>query len=169
VRVRRVLDNLQVVCACDLEDRVHLGALPVQMHRDDRSRASGQRGFESGRVEHPGLGLDVDEHGSRSGTLDSGDRRHAGVRLRDHLVAPGDAHGAERDCDRVGPGGDADGMARIAEGGELVLELLDAGAEHEVRLVEDCRDRTVELVSDLRHLTRQLPEANHQYLAPCSR
>ena len=48
-RLRRVLDHAQVVLRGEREDRVHVGGLAEEMHRDDRARP---RGDAPRRVAH---------------------------------------------------------------------------------------------------------------------
>ena len=44
-----------------VEDRVHVGALPVEMDGDDRARARRDRRVDRGGIDVVGLGIDVDE------------------------------------------------------------------------------------------------------------
>jgi len=174
VGLRAVLDDRKAAAFRQRDDRLQLGALPVQVNGHDRARPRCQRLLEPARVERAGCELDVGEHRSRPARLDAGDRGHAGVRSRHDLVARADLERLEGDRDRVGPGGDAHGEARSAVGGEGLLEALDLLAEDEPAASEYALQRRVELVAELRGLAGEVEEgdaqrASSQYAAPCSR
>ena len=81
VRLRGVLEHDEPVLAGECGDRVHVGALAVEVHRDDRLRARGRGalGSSPGVEREPRL-VDVDEHRRRTRGLDPGDRGDARVR-----------------------------------------------------------------------------------------
>ena len=51
VRLGRVLDHDQAVPPRDRQDRIHVGRLPVQVHREDRLGALGDRRLEPGGID----------------------------------------------------------------------------------------------------------------------
>jgi hypothetical protein len=57
------------------------------MHREDRSRARRDRGFDQGFVDIQGVGARIDEHRLRAAQHHRIGRRHEGERGHDHLVA----------------------------------------------------------------------------------
>ena len=102
------------------------------MDRDDASGAPGDPLFERLGIDHQVGGVDVDEDRRGAGQPDRRDRRDAGVRNRDHLVAGTDPEGQERQVQGGGAGGDGDAVAGADEVGELPFEGLGLGAENEL-------------------------------------
>ena len=105
----------------DALERVHVGGLAVEMHRQDRARARRDRGRGRVRIERQPLGIDVGEHRPRAGHHDGERRVGRRERRRDHLVARADVERAQDQRDRVGAGADADGVRAPAGGRELAL------------------------------------------------
>ena len=174
MRLRGVLEHLEVVRARDLVDRVHVRAAPVQVHGDDRPRPGRERALDTQRVDRPRRGVGVDQHRDGAGALDAGDGRHACVGGRHDLVSALDAEGSKTELDRVGAGAHGRaGETVAAVRREGPLELLDSGAEDEPALVDDLRNRAVELGAEPDESPVEPEERNvhvrSQYASPCSR
>jgi hypothetical protein len=154
----------------ELHQRVEVGRLAVEVDGQDRLRPRRQPPLHLRRIERIRHGIDVREDGPRPGALDPDDRRHAGVRSRDHLVAGLDARRKERDRDRIGARRDADGMGGPAGLRERGLEALDLRREDVGAALEDACDLRVELRAQRFRLAREVEERDlHQYCSPCSR
>ena len=97
--------------------------------------AAAARGIER----HP-LRIDVGEHRPRAGHHDRQRRVRRRERRGDHLVAGADPERAERDGERIGAGADADRVRRGAGRGELALEGVELGPEHEPAALQHARD-----------------------------
>ena len=76
----------------------------------------------------------------------------------DDFIARTDAHGAERDCDRIRAGRDADRMLRPAVRCEFALERLDRLAEHEATGVQHIADGAVQLRAQALDLAAEIEE-----------
>ena len=96
-RFGRVLQHRHLAAAAGVEDRIHVGALAVEVDCDHRARPSSApdaigEGFgEERRAHHPGRRVAVDEDGRRAEITD---RVHAGDEGEigdEHLVARPDA------------------------------------------------------------------------------
>ena len=169
-----VVDHREAAVARELEQRLEVGALSVQVHWNEcaRARAAGpRRGVDVDRV---GDGVDVREHRRGAGRDDRGHSGDARARRRDHLVPWPDAHGAQGELERVGARRDADRLARPAVRGELALERADLLAAQEDAAVEHALVREVELAAHLLRLATQVEEGDShsgspQYRSPRSR
>jgi hypothetical protein len=141
-----VLDDLEAARVGELDDRAHGGAEAVEVNRHDRAGARPDGSVELVGVERPRVRVHVHEHRPGTGALDAGDGRNAGVGRGEHLVARPHPHRLERQRDRVGARGDADGVPRSAVRRELALEALDCLAADEPAALEHARDRLLDLV-----------------------
>ena len=108
--LRRIPDDLEPVLPCDRQDRIHIGRLAVQVHRDYRLRSRRDLLLELLHVHQVGVGINVDEHDPRTRHLDGLRRRDEAVRNRDHFVARADAECPQRDVQRVGAVGDTNAL-----------------------------------------------------------
>ena len=169
MRLGGVLDQHEIAIGGQRAERAEVGALAVQVHRYQRLRPRRARRLCGRRVERPGLGIDVGEHGGRPCPEDPRDRRDARVRGGDHLVARADPVRPQRQRDRVGPRVDPDGVRRAAVRGELRLEPLERRAADEPAAGENRGERVLELVA--RGAAAQVEERDraHQYAPACSR
>jgi hypothetical protein len=62
----RVLDHAQAVAPGDREDRVEIGRLAVEMHRQDRPRARRDRRLDPAGIDVEGRGIGLDRHRRRA-------------------------------------------------------------------------------------------------------
>ena len=79
-RLRVVFDHAQLVLVGDLLDRRHVGALAVEVNRDDGLRLRGDRRFDFRRVDALGLRIAVNQHRRGAGNPDGLGRREECVR-----------------------------------------------------------------------------------------
>ncbi len=127
-RLAGVLDDRQPVAL----ERGDVGGVAEDVHRQQRRRATGDRGGRRVGVEVEGDRVDVGEHGGGALVDDRVGGGHERERRRDHLVAladPDRAHGQVQ-CRRAARDG-----ARVAgahPGRERALELRNARAEREL-------------------------------------
>ncbi|MNC86128.1 hypothetical protein D3C83_17640 [compost metagenome] len=61
-RLRRVLDDGELVLAGERQERLHVGARAEQVHRHDRLRPRSHGRADGVGLEHQRDGIDVDEH-----------------------------------------------------------------------------------------------------------
>ena len=101
------------------------------------------------RRDQAGDRVDVDEARRGAGDADGLGRRDERVAGDDHLVAGPDAQRAQRHRQRVGAGGDADGLVGLAVGREVGLEVLDVRAEGERGVLGDGADLAEQLLEQL--------------------
>jgi hypothetical protein len=136
------------VALADRSDRRHVGGLAVEVDRDDRLGARGDRGLDRGRVDVVGVGLDVHEDGLRTGAPDRAAGGEEGVRRGDDLIAGRQVDGHQRQQEGVGAGRAADGVGRAHVFADLRLQAADLGAHHEALGLQDLPDDRLDLVAD---------------------
>ena len=139
--LRGVLDDRDAE-RLDLRDRRDVAE---QVHGEHRARRGRERGAHGLGRHARGLRVDVAEHRAGARVDDRLGGRVEGERRDDDVVAGADAERAQRDRDRVGAVGDADGVPRAEVGRELVLERGDLGAEDERPAVEHLGELRVDL------------------------
>ena len=110
VRLRGILDDLQVVALGNLEQRIHVHRVAVDVHRHDRPRPGRDARFDLGDVHRPRQRVAVDHDWPGACQQDWHRARDDGERGQDDLVAglqveqaDGDlqGHAAVRDRDAV--------------------------------------------------------------------
>ena len=140
VALGAVLHNLQTMAAGDGADRVHIAALAVEMHGQNRFGSRGDGGLDGGGVD---VVVFVRFHKDRRCAVDrdAHDAGDVGVGGDDDLVPHADAEQAERDPQRIQPAGQPDAEPRADHGGPLPLKGFDlfakdvpAAAQHFQRL-----------------------------------
>ena len=142
--LRGVLDDEQVVLAREREHLVHRGGLAEEMHRDDglRARRDAPRGVR--HIEVEGERVSVYEHWLRAHARHTPRRREEGVARTQHLVARPDVCRHQCQQDRIGAGGDADGVLRAGELGDGFLELRDFFAKDELSVAQHALEGDLE-------------------------
>ena len=121
----------------ELEYRVHISAAAVEMDRDDRLCARGYFAFYVFRVAVE-AGLEyINEYRPRAGSRDASRGGKEGEAWADHFVTRSYAQRHERDQERIGAGGDSDGMLDAAVARAFLLESLDLRSENEIAALED--------------------------------
>ena len=91
--VRDIFDDLQVVLACDRQDRIHVARVAAVVHRHDGFRAIGNVPLDVGRVYAKCAGIDVGEHNGRADRVSGHGAGPVGDAGHDHLVATTDTDG----------------------------------------------------------------------------
>ena len=131
-RVRRVLDDLQMMAARDREQAVHVASMPGEVHRQNRAHAAMlaafERLFDPRRVEVEGAGIDIDEHRPRSEIAEHLGRGRERERRGDDLVAGPDAEREQRQMQRARAMRNRQRVARADIGREFFFEALGLGA-----------------------------------------
>ncbi len=96
----RILEQRQLVSTGNREQRVHIGGLAVEMHRQERARARGDGSLRLHRVH--GVGDRVNVHEDRAGAngADGFRRGDEGVRHGDDFVAGANVERLERQLQR---------------------------------------------------------------------
>jgi len=122
VRMRGVFDHPQPVGASQLEQRVHVDGLAVEV--DGKQRPGAWRdAFRNARDVHvEGDGIDINEDGCRAAVGDGKDGGDVGVGDGNDLIAGTDAAGQQRQMQRLGAVGDAQAVRGATVGGEFLLE-----------------------------------------------
>jgi len=108
----------------DRVDRVHIGGVAEQVNRDDAHCLRPDRGGHPPRIEAPGFGIDVHEHGRRVTKSHGIGCRHERGRRHDHLVAPPDAERGQGEVEGGGAVRAGHGVPRAAGGRKLPLKSL---------------------------------------------
>ena len=140
---------------------VELTGVAVDVDRDDRARAVGERSLDRRRSEVQRSRVDVGEHRRRPFVDRAVGRRDEGVRRRDDLVA-----GSDSGCDaeQVEPrraarnGGGVRGADRL---GERLLETVDRRAEREAAGPEHLGDELGLPLVEPRARERDRPDGRH--------
>ena len=100
--LRGVFDDHQLVTSRDLENRIHVGALTIEMHQQNSARALGNGGFDLAYVDVEGGGVDIHEY---RGCADVTDGRDGGIKRErngDHFIAWSDARGQQSQMQGAG-------------------------------------------------------------------
>ena len=160
VRLAGVFDDGQAAARGELEDRIHVGRLAVEMHRHDRPGARGDRGLDGGRVDVGRVRQAVDEDRRGAGVADRLGGSDEGVDRDDDLVAGADAGGLQGQAHGVGARADAGAEAGATELGEGRLE----GSALRTHGVGGARDHRLEdfgeLVVQLARLAAEVDKRN---------
>jgi hypothetical protein len=132
-----VLDHAQSVMPGDRVEPVAVHRQSGQIHGEESTGLSGDRGFDALEIDVAGCRIDVDEHGASARAYHDVRCRHPGERSRDDFVPRSDIGDCQRELERTGAGGERAHWAPAEEGRELGLELLHlrtardpAGAQH---------------------------------------
>ncbi len=129
--LRGIFDDAEVVSLGEREDIAHRRGFPIEMDGDDGAGAGGDAPLGIGRVHVKAVGKGIHEDRSGAHVANAGGGRGIGEGGNEHFVAGADAEGHERKGERVGAGGEADGVVHAQIGGHLGFEGLDVGAEDE--------------------------------------
>ena len=141
-----VLDDTQVVLACERKHLVHRGGLAKEMHGDDDLRAGRDAPRGVRHIEVEGERVSVYEHWLRAHSRHTARRREEGVARAQHFVARPDVCGHQCEQDRIRARGDADGVLRAGELGDGFLELRDFFAKDELSVAQHALEGGLEFV-----------------------
>ncbi len=166
-----VVEHEQLLFRRDRVERVMLGRKPEQVDRQDHARREprllrgGDRPHDARRRDVEGRLVDVGEH--RRGA-----EQHHHLRGRaeregraDHRIARPDALRHQHQRERVGTARAAHHVPRAAELRQRLLERAHLGAENELAVIEDARDRNVYLVAEPATLRCNVDERNRRPVA----
>ncbi len=149
VRLGSVLHDPQTVPGRDIEDRVHVGGLPIKMNGHDSSRSGRDRGRQRFGVQRQGVFVHIDEAdggpglGQRRGSCDEC------VGYGDDFIARLDVHRLIGEAECVGAAVDGHAFRRAHERGEFVLEASDFRTTNERAGLERAPKRGHELFVEL--------------------
>ena len=146
-----IFDDDEVMAAGDVQDGVEIRGLAMQVHRQDRLGAVGDRRLDLGDVHVEGVGVNVDEHRAGAGVVDRRHGRDEGAGDRDDLVPRTDPGRQEGQVQGAGAGVDADAEAPTAVGGKLLLERGDLLAQNELGGRQGLLDGGEEVLLDAAH------------------
>src|SRR5262249_40407849 len=132
-----VLDERQIMHLGELPQRLHVRALAVQMHRNDRPRSAGKLALDLERIEIAAYRIDIDEHGPGAGTADRADGREEGKGGDDDLVAGADSDGMKGQRQSIGAGSAANTQGDAAVASDFFFEGRHLGAEDDLSRGED--------------------------------
>ena len=173
-----VFDDDQAVFACELQDRIHVGHLSVEMHRDH-----GRHGPTGALARHPARGsltpalafqvcaqllgihgvggrVDIDELRPRADLGDGLRRRDEGVGDGDDRLAGPDARSVQREPQRIGAACHADAVPHVAERGEIPLEVVDHRAADESGARQSAAEHSHQFVLELAMRGRQIDQGH---------
>ncbi len=125
-----IFDDRNAVTPAQREQRVHLGALPVDVHRHDRLRARRDRARNLRHVEIVSMRIDIDEHRPRAEPRDTTPGRKKAERRRDDLAAGADVEGHHRKQQRIRTGSTTDRIFRVTILGNRAFQPAHFIAEH---------------------------------------
>ena len=146
---------------CDVQDRIHVRGLAVQMHRENGLGSLGNRRLDRRDVHRESARIDVDEHRGCIHIVDRGHRCHEGEGDGNDFVATPDVGCEQRQVQGAGSGIHADTVRRLTVGRKLCLECGHFGTERELATVQNALDRGVHLVLDRRVLRLEIDKRNH--------
>ena len=127
-----ILDDDEMVTTGNLQNRIHVCRLAVQVDRQDGPGALGDRCLDQTRVDGVGLRVDVHEHGRGAAVADRRDGGNEGERHGDDFVAGPDAGGEQGQVQRAGARVHANRVISAAIRREFLFEAPDLRAQHEV-------------------------------------
>ena len=168
--LRRILDHDETVASGDLQDRIHVRRLSVEMDGNHRHRPGRDRRLELRRIQRKGNGIDIHEDRCSADVADRGGRRDEGERHCDDLVAGAHPRGEKRQVKRAGSRVHRDAVRRAAVVRELRLEALDLAPEHVGGVRQNAGHGLLDLSLDFPVLRSKIDERNHTWvLAGCAR
>ncbi len=130
-------------------DRAHVGALTIQMDRDDRPGPGRDGGLDLRRVDRVRAGLGIDEHRRRAREPDRFCRGEKRVGRRDALVPGPDPQGEQGEPDCVRAVAHAHRILGLRVFGELTLETFQHRTENILAALEHLAQVGVDLGLDV--------------------
>ena len=110
-RVGGVLDHRDAPRARERSQRVEIGGVPSEVHRQQRAGARRDRGLDRARVQAQRVALDVHQHRPGAHVLDRAHARGEGPGRGHHLVARPHAVGEQRQVEAAGGVGERHAVA----------------------------------------------------------
>ena len=143
-RLRRVLDDQQVVLARDGRQGIHVAGAAVELNGHERTRPLGHQGGNMLRIDHV-IVPHVRQDGNRTGVMHRAGGGHERVRGKDHLVPGLDSRGPQGDQQRIRAVPHPKGVPDIEESSQVCLEALQLGLQDVSSPRENAFDRGEEL------------------------
>ena len=155
-----VLDEGEAVVTGDLQERIEVGRVAVEVHGQEGLRPWRDRARDGLGRDVEGGGVDVGENRASAGGED-GEAGERGGEGRGHdLVAGADADRGEGELDRLRPARDPHRVLGAAGRGQLALEGLALAAEDEPARVEDAPHGRLQLATDGRDAGLEIHEGD---------
>ena len=121
--MRGIFDQHEMVKVRNPLERIHVGRLPGEVHRNDGARAGRDRGLDRAGIEVEGIEVDVREHRNRIRFHHRGRGGQKRVRRHDDLVFGLNAGREQRDSERHRAIGHRDAVPAAVHRSEALLEL----------------------------------------------
>ena len=169
MRLRGVLEDGQAMGPGDRQQRIQVGRLAIEVHRDHRLGAAGDRALHKRRIEVEARCVGLDRHRHRAAGAHGQPGGDEGVGGDDDFVARPDVHGKQRQLQRRQAVGDADGVPHAAEPREFFLEGLDFRPEDVAAAGVHPFDRGVEFRLDLQVRGLEVQERDFDHGSPSAR
>ncbi len=131
-----VFDDKQLMLVGDFADGLHVSALAVKVNRHDGLGLRRDGRFDFRGVNALGLGIAINQDGSRTGDPDGFGSGEESIGVGDAFVTSSDAEGHEREPDCIRAVADADGVFGAAVGGEFAFKALEHGPEHVIATLD---------------------------------
>ncbi len=160
VGLGRVLHHDDAARPCEVQQRIHVDHLPVEMdgHDGPGSRRDGRLDLRDVHEQRVRAHVDEDGPGAeRADGLGGGDEREGDG---DHFVSLANSDRLEGERQRVGSVGHADAVRGAAERGEVSLECRDLLAEDERCTRQHSGDGFVDLGTDREVLRLQIDQGD---------
>ncbi len=155
-----VLDHADAVTPANLKNRVHLGALTEEVHRNDGFGFRRDRSLELRRIHGVSLLIDVDENWSSTGVADGLRGSHECAGHCDDFVPRTNPSGQQSEPESVGAVAQPDGVAAFAIGGEIFLKGGDERAPSEGGGVDDLADSLIDFGAERCVMGAEIEERN---------
>lgn len=139
-----VLDDRQAVLGGDGVDGIHVGALAVQGHGDDGAGPGRDGGFQPGRVQGVGAGVDVDVDRLGAQQGDGFGRGDIGEARRDDLVPRTDAQRHLGNLQSISAIGDGDAVFGAGIVGQPFFQLGDFRPQDELAVSQHALDAGID-------------------------
>src|ERR1019366_2537609 len=157
MRLRRILDDHEIVLAGDLQNRTHVCWLPMQMDRKNHLGSWRDGAFDLRGVHRGCLGVHIHQYGTCVGVVDSGNGCYKGERHGNDFIPWADTSRQQSQMQGTGSRIHAHTMLCPATvRSERLLETCNFAPQHELRGVEHTLDGCVDLWLDAEILCLQI-------------
>src|SRR5579885_665651 len=124
-----ILDDNDAAAGTQLQDRIHIGGLPVKLNDNYRARAIGDGGRDAFGADAPAGLVRIGENRSRAGVQHGAGACDKCQGRHDHFVARADSQAGERQMQSGRAVAGADSLAGFAVSGEFAFESCYVLAE----------------------------------------
>src|SRR5262249_2840285 len=157
-----IFDYHQSSLSRDFHNRIHVGALSIQVNRNDCLGPVRKRSLDFRCIHRERLRLNVDEHAARAGIVNCRRGGYEREGHSDHFIARANAGSKQRQVQGAGPRVDAYCVLRPAMAGEFLLERRHFLAQSELRRFQDMPNRGGHFLFDTRILSLEIYEWNRR-------